>query len=57
MFERHPYRRLMRRQGFVAYRLPATFSIRPETADWSELDFLTAPEARLHYMTADTDHV
>lgn len=57
MVANHVYRGSLRRYGFARYDLPTTFRLRREAAEWSELDFLTKPDARVHFMTADTDHL
>ena len=53
----HPYRRLLTDFGFVQYQDPVRYYYRAHECDPAELDFLSAPEARIHFMTADSDHL
>ena len=53
----HPYRRLLGGSGFIQYRTPLTFNYRPLECDPADLEFLQDPGARIHLMTADSDHL
>lgn len=57
MARRHPYRRALEGAGFVRYDLPAPVVFEIRTTPLEELGLLAEPTARVHFMTADTDHV
>jgi hypothetical protein len=53
----HPYRDALRGAGFLDARERPSLTFRPGGAEPSELDFLTAPDVRIHYTLGDTDLV
>lgn len=57
MARRHPYRQSLRHAGFVRHNLPAPVVFEPGTCSLADLEFLTHPTTRVHFMTADTDHI
>lgn len=57
MARRHPYRQALQRAGFVRYDLPAPVVFEIRTLEPSALDLLSQPNARVHFMQADTDHI
>lgn len=54
---RHPYRQSLDHAGFVRHDLPAPVVFAPGTCSLVDLEFLTHPTTRVHFMTADTEHV
>ena len=55
--ERHPYRAVLRRAGYLDARRQPFITYRPCGASPEELEFLAAPETRVHFMLGDTDLV
>lgn len=53
----HPYRKLLSDFGFIQYRTPLAFNYTPYECGPTELEFLQDPGARIHFMTADSDHL
>ena len=54
---RHPYRRVLRRQGFFDRGRDAGVSYHPMHLEAADLALLADPRARIHYMLGDTDLV
>jgi hypothetical protein len=54
---RHPYRDAFQRAGFLDARETPSLTFRPGRVEPAQLDFLTAPQARIHFMLGDTDLV
>ena len=57
MAKRHPYRVALRDAGFVRYDADLHLTYRVWDGDREQLRFMQEPDARIHIMTADTDHV
>jgi GNAT superfamily N-acetyltransferase len=55
--ERHPYRATLRRAGYLDARQRPLITYRPCGATPESLEFLAAPETRVHFMLGDTDLV
>jgi len=55
--ESHPFRDALRRAGFLDARERPMVTFRHGNVEPGELDFLTEPGVRLHYMLGDTDLV
>lgn len=53
----HPYRNALADAGFVQYRTPMSFNYRARECDPADLALLQETQARVHFMTADTDHI
>lgn len=57
MARQHPYRPALQRAGFVRYELPAPVVFEAAACSEADLEFLTHRTTRVHFMTADTDHI
>ena len=53
----HPYRRALRRQGFIDSRLDVGVQYTPIDATAEDLQCLADPKARVHFLIGDTDLV
>ena len=53
----HPYRKLLSSLGFAQYQTSAPYYYRPFECEPAELAFLQDPSAKIHFMTADSDHM
>jgi hypothetical protein len=55
--QRHPYRAVLRRAGYLDARARPFITYRPCGASAESLEFLAAPRTRVHFMLGDTDLV
>jgi hypothetical protein len=55
--ERHPYRAVLHRAGFLDARQKPHITYRPCGASAEELAFLAEPGVRMHFTIGDTDLV
>jgi hypothetical protein len=57
MLKRHPYYESVRRLGFVPVRGVVLPGFKARAMDPAALDFLRSPDARVHLVLGDSDHV
>jgi GNAT superfamily N-acetyltransferase len=57
MISRHPYNGILRRYGFLDSKRDVGFRCRPITIDYSELELLDDPRARVHLCHGDSDWI